>query len=191
MADPVTLLAIGSLVAGIAGTAVSTMGAIKQGQAQSSAADYQSQVAKQNQRLATQKAQWAAAAGNADLEQQGLKQRAAMGAIRAGQAASGVDINTGSALDVQSSAAELGELNALTINSNTARQVYGYRVEGVNYGGEAQMLEAQSKQAAAGGYLSGFGSLLGGASAVGSQYVGWTGVGGPFAPSSSTAAIAG
>jgi hypothetical protein len=51
-----------------------------------------------------------------------------IGAQRANLAAQGVDVNKGSALDVQADAAYLGELDAITIRNNAAKEAWGYRV---------------------------------------------------------------
>lgn len=56
--------------------------------------------------------------------------RGLVGAQRAGFAASNVDVSFGSALEVQADAVELGELDALTIRTNAAREAWGYQVQG-------------------------------------------------------------
>lgn len=55
--------------------------------------------------------------------------RGIIGSQRAAMAAGNVDVGFGSALDVQADAAYLGELDALTIRSNAAREAWGYKVE--------------------------------------------------------------
>ena len=166
-------LAIASLAATAIGAGVSAVGSIKQGQAANQAAQYQSEVATQNAQYAAMKAQWTAEAGREQENEQGRKDRAVGGAIKAQQAASGVDVNTGSALDVQSSADQLGQLSRLNIRTNTARDVYGYRTQGANYAADAQALKAQRRNDLTAGWLGAAGSLLGGASSVGTRYADW------------------
>src|SRR5690242_19657087 len=93
-----------------------------------------------------------------------------IGSQRAGLAANGVDINSGSAVDVQSTTAATGEADALTIRNNAARQAYGQQVQGLNYGNQATLDTAQGQwaQSAAGYQMAG--SVLGAASSVGSQW---------------------
>jgi hypothetical protein len=55
-----------------------------------------------------------------------------IGTQRAGLAAQHVDVNVGSASDVQETAAYLGELDALTIRGNAAREAWGYKVDAAN-----------------------------------------------------------
>ncbi len=52
-----------------------------------------------------------------------------IGSQRTGFAAGNVDVGYGSAVDVQGDAAFLGELDALTIRTNAAREAWGYKVE--------------------------------------------------------------
>lgn len=65
-----------------------------------------------------------------------------MGAIKAAEAAGNVDVNSGSAVDVQSSAAALGELNAITIRGNAAKEAYGYETQSTSFENQAQHLHA-------------------------------------------------
>lgn len=159
----------------VAATAVSAVvgavGSYEQGQAQKQAYDYQAQVARNNAKIAQQNASWATQIGDTQAVNEGMKTRAQVGAIKAAQAASGIDVNTGSAVDVRSSASELGELNALTIRSNAARQAYGYQVQGTSDIAQAQLDVYSGNQAQTAGYIGAFGSLLGGASSAGGQYI--------------------
>ena len=109
----------------------------------------------------------------ADVPADVLKAAERAGAIKAAQAASNVDVNSGSALDVRSSAAELGELNALTIRSSAARTAYGYETQGIQYGAQQGVEEATAAAAPATGALGASSSLLSGAAGVASQYSSW------------------
>lgn len=158
---------------------ISAIGAITQGQAASENAQFQSEVASQNQQIANMNAQQTTQVGEAQTEQQQQKTKATVGAIEAAQGASGIDVNTGSAVDVRSSASELGELDALTIRSNAARTAYGFEVNAQNQGAESQLLSQESEQAEIGGGLSGFGSLLSGVSQGSRNYLAWQSQGNP------------
>jgi hypothetical protein len=52
-----------------------------------------------------------------------------IGSQRAGFAAQGVDVGSGSAVDVQADAAYLGELDALSIKSNAQREAWGFSTQ--------------------------------------------------------------
>lgn len=62
-------------------------------------------------------------------EENRFRQRIAgtIGEQRAGTAASNIDVGFGSAVDVQADSAFLGELDALTIRTNAAREAWGYK----------------------------------------------------------------
>ncbi len=61
-----------------------------------------------------------------------------IGSQRASFAAQGVDVGSGSAVDVQEDTARQGELDALTIRTNAAREAWGYTVES-----EGETLQAE------------------------------------------------
>lgn len=159
--------------ASLAGGVISGAGAVQSAEAQGSAAKYQAQVAANNEQIAKQNAQLASAAGSTAVEAQGLKERATVGAIEAGQAASNVDVNSGSALDVRTSAVDLGQLEALTIRSNAEKQVYGYETAATGYAGQQQLEQSIAVQAPVAGAVSGLSSVLSGVSGAGKQYSSW------------------
>jgi hypothetical protein len=103
------------------------------------------------------------------LEEQNKRREVAMltGRQRAAMASNGVDLSFGSPLDSLVDTAMLGELDALTIRSNAAREAYGYNVSATNARADATLSRANAKSAKTGGYLSAFGTVLGGAAEVG------------------------
>lgn len=171
-----TIASVGSAVgtiASIAGAGVGALGAIKQGQAEKSSAEYNSQIAANNAKLATQNAAYSGAEGVAQAEASSFKTRAQVGGILANQGASGVDVNTGSAVDVRSSASQLGELNALDIRSNAARQAYGYQTEAVGSQAQSTLDQSQAANAGTAGNISAGSTLLGGLGSASTNYTGF------------------
>lgn len=164
-----TLAEIGT-VTSVVGAGVGALGAIQQGKAAKASATYNAEVATNNANIAKQNASFAAQEGTANTEAAQMQSRAKVGAIAANQGASGVDVNSGSSLDVRSSAAELGELNALTVRSNAARQVYGYQTEGENYQAQAGLDTAQAANAMPAADIGAASSLLGGVGSTASTY---------------------
>lgn len=154
--DPATLAIISSVVSGV--------GAIAQGQAAKSSANYNAALAENNAKIASQNATWAAQSGEQKVAQRQSKTRAEAAAIATNQAASGIDIGSGSALDVKTSAAQLGELNAINIRSDAARQAYGFQTEQASDLAQASLDRAQGKNAENAGLIGGATSFLGGAS---------------------------
>ncbi len=168
-------IATAALIAGIAGTGVATAGAISAGNARSDAARYQAQVARNNAIIADQKAIYAIQAGDVESGRQGAKNRATMGKIKTAQAASGLDVNTGSPVDVRAGNAETGMQDVLTTKNDALLRAYGYRAQGADATAQADLDEQAASSAKTAGYLEGAASLLGGASSLGTKWAGLQG----------------
>jgi hypothetical protein len=164
-----TVSTIGS-IASIASAGVGALGAIQSSEAQSNTAKYNASVAAANATMAKQSAAYAGAAGAAQSEQASLQTRAKVGGIEAAQAAGNIDVNSGSALDVRSSASQLGELNALSVRSNAARTSYGYQVQAANDTAQSQLDTYGASTASTAGDISAFGTVLGGVGNAASNY---------------------
>lgn len=149
-------------VASIAGAGVSAFSSISQGVAASRAAAYNAQVADNNAKIATQNAQYAGAEGEQNAAASEMNTRAKVGAIAAAQGANGIDVNTGSAVNVRASASELGELDAMNIRANAARQAYGYETQSGAFSSQSALDKSQSKSDETGGLISGGATFLGG-----------------------------
>jgi molybdopterin biosynthesis enzyme len=83
-----------------------------------------------------------------------------IGSQRAGFAAQGVDVNSGSALNTQADAAYLGELDALTIRQNAAKEAWGYKVQAVSSRRQGKNAEREGYMGAATTVIGGAGSML-------------------------------
>ena len=149
---------------GVASLVASVGGSIMQGVASSQAANYNAQVARNNQIVANQQAQTALQVGQTQEEAKRIQTGEMMGGIVASQAASGVNPNEGSALSVRSSAAETGELDALTVRYNTNLAARNLQYQGAIYGSQASLYSSQA------GWDIG-NSILGGASSVSSKWL--------------------
>jgi hypothetical protein len=158
--------AVGSIKAGNA--------AKKAGQEQRAASESEAQLQEYNAAVADLQAKDAVTRGQEEENRfrQGVK--AMVSQQRTGFAAGNIDVNFGSAVDVQADATLLGERDALTIRTNAAREAWGFQVQGEDLRKRAQIarkegvyLEAAGKQQqtasrfqAAGGVLSTGSSLL-------------------------------
>ena len=150
--------------AAVAGTALSAYGSYEAGQAQKGEATYQAAVARNNEQIANQNANYAEQAGRAKAEAQGLKGAATGGHLKASQAASGIEVNTGSAVDTQVSQREGAQLDTETVMSNSNLQAYGYRTQATNFEAEAGLKDTEAAQAETAGDIGAVSSLLSGAS---------------------------
>lgn len=170
MSGATSAIAIASLATAVAGVGLGAYGAISSADAASASAKFNAATAAQNQQIATQNANLAEAAGEQQAGMAQQKTRAEVGAIKASQAASNVDVNSGSAVDVQSSAADLGELNAITIRSNAAKQAYGYETQSTGYQDQSNLDTSQAANATTAGGITAGSTILGGVGSAGSNY---------------------
>jgi len=161
--------------------AVSAYGQWKAGKAAKQAGDAQQAAAESHADLADYNA------ATAELQAQDALDRGAedenrfragvdvmIGAQRAGIAGGNIDVGFGSALDVQADAAFLGELDALTIRTNAAREAWGFQVEaddlrrrgeiarkeGGNLAAAGREAQSAARWATAGTIIGGSSSLL-------------------------------
>ena len=167
---------------GAAGSAVSAGGAVLGGIAQGEAASYQAKVAENNAQIAKQNATYALQAGEAKQQQAGLKDAEEGGAIKTAFAANNVDVNTGSAKDVEAAQSERGNLDQETIANNAELQAYGYHTQETGFEAQAGLDRATAAEAPIGAAIGATGSLLSGASAIGFKGLNWTGNGFAVSP---------
>lgn len=157
---------------------VSAVGAVKQGYAQAAGYKYQATIADQNAQVATQNATWSAQSGEEQAGQEEQKTRQESAAIRTTQAGNGIDVNSGSAVDVQASKTELGMQDAMQIRANAARTAYGYQNQEQSFKADAEADRSSASNATTSAWLKGGTSLLSGAAGA-AEYGGF---GGDLAP---------
>lgn len=139
--DPVSMT-----VLAVAGTGMQMYGAISAGNAADAAGKYNAGVLQRQGR-----AELAAANLQAgDIRREGDKSG---GAIRAIQAASGTDVNTGSNVDV-------GGANAQAFEEDALRAIYGGQIKSWSLGTEAAMARYEGKVAKQQGYVKAASTLL-------------------------------
>lgn len=160
-----------SLLTTIAGGVAQAAGAKQQATAQAQAYRYQAGIADVNAKLAAQNADWSRAAGETDAMQLGLKERVVQGKIRAAQGASGLDVNSGTALDVQDSAKKVSDIDVAQSRTNAARRAYGYEVEAYNATAQGKLYQASASNAEQAGKINVLSSFLGTASSVSNKWL--------------------
>jgi hypothetical protein len=192
MCEPVTLTALGAGIAAYAGTTATVVGlgtlgtlavastvasgvmaaggAIKQGQAAKAQARYQSQVERNNSQIATWQAQDAVDRGKIAEQRQRLQVARLAGTQRATFGSSGVELSSGSPLDVLMDTAQLGELDALTIRSNAEREAYGFRAQQGNLMAQSGLTQMAGRDAVQASYIGAGSSLLSSAATAGDRF---------------------
>lgn len=163
-------LAAVSIGTTVAAGAASAAGALASASAQSSAARYQSQVAQNNAVMAAGAADTSIAQGDVAAQQQYQIGSQRTGAFRAAMGASGVDVNSGSAVDAQSSIARTTALNVGAVKYNADAQAVGLRNQTANYNAQQSVDIADASNATTAGYMSAGSSLLSSASSVSSKW---------------------
>jgi hypothetical protein len=168
--DPVSLAVI-SIGSTVLSAGAGLVGSMQQASAASATAQYQSQVAKNNQTIADQNAAYARSVGQVEAQTQGMKTAALAGAATAGQGASGIDPTTGSPADVVQGIRTVGRADTNNIIANAELRARGYQIEASNQGASADLFASQAKTAQSAGLFSAGSSLLGGASSVGDKWL--------------------
>lgn len=159
VAAPV-LQGVGSM-ATMYGANMKAQGQIQAATGEAQAALFNSEIATANAGIATQNATMVGQAGDAQAGISEQQTRAQVGAIKVNQAAAGVDVNSGSAVDVRNSASGVGMLNALTIRSNAAKQAYGFQTQAASDTAQSKLDVAQAGNDIKAGNVAAKGTILG------------------------------
>lgn len=146
-------------------------------------ASYQAAVASNNAITAANNANYASEAGEAKASNESRKGAAASGKLKTTQAANGVNVNSGTAVDVQTGERETNQLDTETTLNNSELQAYGYRTQQTGFEAESELDEAKAAQAPIGADLSAAGGILSNVSSIGTKW------GGSPTPSSKAAPV--
>lgn len=158
-------------------TIMSVVGQVGQQNAQAQAASanaaqarYQAQVAAQNQELMHRQAADATQRGQVAEENRRRLTAQQIGRQQAALAAQGTDLE-GSPTDVLGDTAAAGEMEALTLRSQVARQAYEHHIAGVGYGNSGILLSNRALNSAhQPNYLGVGASLLSSASTLAEKW---------------------
>lgn len=170
MADPVTLSAL-SIASSAGGGIMSAFGAKAEGQANRQMYDYQAQVARINAQIDRQNAEWERSKGDIESLQYGLKAGQQFGAIRTAQAASNLDVNSGSAAEVQRSQRTITAMDNATIQRNAAKAAYNWDVKALMDENQANVYNIAGANAEKAGNLKAMSSIIGSVSSVSSKWM--------------------
>lgn len=166
-------LAIGSLIASVAGAGVGAMGASSAADAKSAQYQYQAQVASNNAIIAKRNADAAIESGGAQGQANDLKTKNLVGTQLVTEASNGLDVNSGTNVALRQSAHDLGHLDTLTILHNAAKNSAGFKAQGMNFMAESQLDTAAASNAQTAGQYAVATSLLGGASSFADKWSGY------------------
>ena len=150
----------------IASTVVSSVGAVVSGIGQAQQANYQASVADQNRVLANNQARDSIDNTNLEAQRRYRALAQTQGNQQAAMAANGVDLNFGSALDVQRDTAMIGAEDASQIYKAGAERTKGYEINAFNFASQASAERAKASGAMIGGLFNAASTALGGASQI-------------------------
>lgn len=166
MCEPTTLMMIG-LAASVGSSVMGAIGQIQQAKAQNEAYQYNAKIDRLNAKIADRKAKDALERGKLEEQRQRAQNAQLQGEQQAAMAANGVDLTFGSPLDVMIGSAMEGEIDALTLRANAAREERDYRQQAVNYLENSKFNKRAGKSALTAGYLGAAGTVLGGVANAG------------------------
>lgn len=164
--------------------AIGAVGGLMQGQANVRQADADAEALRKNAVFLSRAAGDAKARGRHESDWARIEGQQLIGSQRAAMAGSGGVVDTGTNAILQQDAAQLTELDALTISNNAAREAYGYEVQAWDNETTARTGQKNARN----GMLS---SILGGALGGASSSMGgmFGGGGGAAAAGASSAGI--
>jgi hypothetical protein len=165
-----TALGIASIGTTALGAVTGAVGSSAEGAAVQAQSRYQAAVARNNKILSERAARDAIARGEIAETVSRSQTAQLIGAQRAQQAAQGIEVDTGSALDVITDTAGLGELDALTIRSNAEREAADFLAQGSNFEASARLAEARGQTAGTAAGIGSVGTLLTGATSVAEKW---------------------
>lgn len=154
----------------LAGGITSAIGAEKTASATQQSYNYQAGVAKINSQIDLQNADYARQQGEIQASQYGLREAQTEGKIRTAQAASNLDVNSGSAVAVQQSERKIGSLDTAQIRTNAAKTAYDFDVRSTMDLNQSTLAIMGGENAKAAGNIQAASSILGSVGSVASKW---------------------
>lgn len=164
-------LGTAGIASSVLGGGLSAVSSIFGGQNKSKMLQYQAGLARVNQQIQTQNAEYERNVGEVKAQQSGMASRFQAGNILTTQAASGINVNSGSNKAVQGSQADLAVHDQDVIRANAAKRAFGYDVEATQEGAKASMYDVGAGEAKTEGNIKAAGSILGTASSVADKWL--------------------
>lgn len=163
-----------AVIGTIISAAATVGGTIMKAAADSRAAAYQAeiasrnaQIARNNQQIMENNARSTEAAGAARADQEAFQTREMIGKQTAAAAASGLEIGSGTPLDITAGTAGMGMWSGLSIRDETSRRAAGFRQQGASFGAQGASYDTSASAASgaaddalAGGALAAAGGVF-------------------------------
>lgn len=169
-----TVIAGASLAATLGSGVMGAQGARTSADAQAQSYAYKAQVARNNAIIAGRNAEAATGSGQQQAQTQDIKTKAMVGEQLVAQAANGLDVGSGTNVDVRQSAEDLGKLDTLTILNNALKTSSGFKTQAMNFLSESQVENSASTNAHTAGDYNVASSLLGTAGSFATKWAGYS-----------------
>jgi hypothetical protein len=167
--DPGTMGAA-SVASTILGGALSGAGASASAGASADSFNFKAGIAKLNADINKQNAAWSLNQGAIKASNYGLKAGQEIAETKVVQAASGLDINSGSKEAVRDTQQDVAKFDQDTIRADAAHTAHGYEVKAAADSVEAEMNRTAGVNAGKAGKLNVLSSIIGTASSVASKW---------------------
>lgn len=167
--DPGTMAAI-SIGSTLLSGALGASGAKFSADASSDAFNFKAGIAKLNSDINKQNASWAINSGAIKAANYGLKAGQEIADTKVVQAASGLDINSGSKEAVRDTQSEVAKYDQNLIRADAAHTAHGYEVKAAADSMEAELDRTSASNAGKAGKLGILSSIIGSASSVASKW---------------------
>lgn len=169
-------LAVG-VVGGIAGGAIGAVSNYTQGKQQQAYYNYQAQVAQENAKIAEQNAAQERQSGIEEARMQRIKTLQAIGSQQTAMAANGMDVTSGTSLDIIEDTSAMGELDALSIQYNAEKKALAYEQQANNFQNQSNLDVISGKNAYSAGVMNAASSGLNGLGKLTGVAKKWSGFG--------------
>jgi len=137
------------------GVAKIVSGSISEASAVQAQTEFQTDRLITQERLEDLKAESAITRGRDAEAEQKIKVKLLIGRQRARLSAQGIEIDSGSALDIQLETAEFGAADALTIRNNAFREATGHRIQAIDFRNQAQFAKLSGQNVSGNTLLTG------------------------------------
>jgi hypothetical protein len=138
-----------------AGLGMSVIQSMQQAEAMKQKAEFDSKQYEINAKLADVQGEEATRRGEEAAKAKGIQTKQMLGSQRAGLAAQGLNIDSGSAGQLQEQTAEAGNLDTVTIRNNAWRESWGFKMQAANQRGQSVMNNIATENQVRNTYLTG------------------------------------
>ena len=160
---------------------VQAYSSISAANAQAAASRAQAMQEEENAKIAEAQANRAVDQGESEKDATRLKMAELRAQARTGYAAGNVALGAGTPADYEVDLAQRAQMDLDTIDTNTALEAWGHRVQAIDHTNNANALNTQAANSRTAGTWGAAGSLLAGAASVaGGYYMKGAGAGGKF-----------